>query len=155
MEGFSYADPERVKRIIKGQVTGSREELLIETLINHSAKLSAWFPGLRTQWEDAAEGSELKELVRVMVSESAKKIVSNPEQMSSETMGPYAYSRFDSEDAAKALFPARDLAALESLLRAEQQKNVGSFHTPLAIQPHTQVRPGYGPKTHLRRGRIW
>lgn len=142
MEGFSYADPVRVKRLIKGNVTGWREDLLNESLVNLSAKLSAWYPGLRDMWLAEPEDSELRELVRVMVSEAVRKIVSNPEGMSSETMGPYAYSRFDSEDSARSLFPKADLEALERLLLAERRKKVSHIKVQPAMRPVAVERPG-------------
>lgn len=148
MEGFSYAEPERVAKLIKGKVEGWRMDLLEETLVNLSVKLSAWLPGLRAQWEESAPDSEIRELARVMVSEAARKSVTNPEGVSSETMGPYAYSKFDSEDTAKSLFPAQDLKALGDLLNAEKQKNRGSFTMGLALKP---VAPSPHPGWYTNR----
>lgn len=146
MEGFAFADPVRVKRLIKGNVTGSREELMEETLLNISARLIGWYPDLRSQWEEAEEGSPLRELVRVMVSEYTRKIVGNPEGMSSETMGPYAYSRFDSEDTARNVFGDKDINALEALLMAERRKSAGSITMGMAVKPTYVKSPGHAKK---------
>lgn len=151
MEGFAFANPERVAKLIKGNVTGERMELLTETLINISSRLNGWYPGLRAQWEESDPDSPLRELVRVMVSEYAKKIVSNPDGMSSETMGPYAYSRFDSEDTAKTIFGKQDVEALERLLNAETKKNVGSITVQPALRPVAVRRPGWRNKPRRTR----
>lgn len=150
MEGFTFADPERVKRLIKGNVAGSRLDLLEETLLNISGRLTGWYPDLRRQWEEAEEGSPLRELVRVMVSEYTRKIVGNPDGMSSETMGPYAYSRFDSEDTARVIFGDRDISALEALLMAERKKSAGSITMNMANTPVAIKRPGVRGKSQLR-----
>lgn len=150
MEGFAFADPERVKRLIKGNVTGDREALLEETLVNISSRMMGWYPDLRRQWEDAEEGSPLRELTRVMVSDYARKIVGNPDGVSSETMGPYAYSRFDSEDTARKVFDDRDIAALEGLLTAERNKPAGSITMNMANTPVYVTRPGNRGRDSLR-----
>lgn len=152
LEGFSYAKPTRVARLIKGKVSGWREELLKESLINLSTKMSAWYPGLRDRWENAEDDDELKGLVTVMISEAVRKIVTNPDGMSSETMGPYAYSRWDSEDTAKSLFPEQDLRALERLLTAERSKPRGSFTIKPALAPAAPApRPGWYTNDTRRR----
>lgn len=150
MEGFTFADPERVKRLIKGNVTGSREELMEETLLNISGRLIGWYPDLKRQWEETEEGEPLRELVRVMVSEYTRKIVGNPEGMSSETMGPYAYSRFDSEDTARTIFGDKDIDALERLLLSGRNRSAGSITINMANEPVYLNRPGVRGKGKLR-----
>lgn len=119
---FSFVTVEEVKPLIKGSVTGWREDLLEKTLQNMSIRLSAWYPGLRVAFDEADEDSDLVGLVKIMISEVARKVVSNPDGMASETAGPYAYSRFDSEDYAKSMFNRQDLASLELLLNSEKSK---------------------------------
>ncbi|MDD2326429.1 MAG: hypothetical protein PHW63_10630 [Alphaproteobacteria bacterium] len=144
MEGFAYADPVRVARLIKGGANAWQMILLEENLVDLSAKLSAWYPGLRAAWDKDPEGSTLRELVRVMVSSAARKTAVNPEGISSETMGPYAYSKFDSEDTARALFSLQDLKALEALLQAEQNQIRGSFTMKSTMLPAGPMpRPGW------------
>lgn len=150
MTDFMFVDPERVKRLIKGNVTGGREELLTETLVNISARLIGWYPDLKPQWEAADEDSPLRGLVRAMVSEYVKKIVGNPEGMSSETMGPYAYSRFDSEDTARVIFGDKDVAALERLLMAERKRSTGNITTHPAIRPVAVRHPDWRRRRHMR-----
>ena len=87
---FSFVTVEEVKPLIKGSVTGWREDLLAKTLQNMSIRLSAWYPGLRVAFDEADEDSDLVGLVKIMISEVARKVVSNPDGMSSETAGPYA-----------------------------------------------------------------
>lgn len=119
---FSFVTGEEVKPLIKGSVTGWREDLLTKTLENMSARLSAWYPGLRAAFSEADDDSDLVGLVKTMISEVARKVVTNPDGMSSETAGPYAYSRFDSEDYAKSMFNRQDLASLELLLNSEKSR---------------------------------
>ena len=135
MDKFSYAQPEDVVPLVKGSVTGPRMELLEYSLYMSSVRLSAWYPGLKKAWEQAEEGSEIKELVTVMIMDAGRKVLSNPEGMSSETIGPYAYSRFDSEDWVKSLFLPRDLLAIEEFLLAEERKPVRGIKMNLDTMP--------------------
>lgn len=132
-----YAEPEDVAPLVKGGVTGWRLEMLEKVIENLSVRLSAWHPGLRNQWENAGEDSELRDFVQVLVAEAAKKAIENPNGFSSETMGPFAYSLFDSEDTAKALFRKEDREALDRMLRGLRNKRVGS------IKPSGYMLPAY------------
>lgn len=149
---FSYADPEDVKKLLKGNVTGWREELLKQTLHNVSARLSGRFPTLKNRWLNEEDGSPLKELATSMVAEAARARAGNPEGISSETMGPLAYSKFDSEDSSRSLFDKEDLAALEELLH-DQGVRTASIKTGLHMLPASPMpRPGkYTNATRWRR----
>lgn len=149
---FSFVPAEDVKPLIKGNVTGWREELLEKTLQNTSMRLSAWFPGLKSAFDNADPDSELVNLVKVMVSEVAKKTVTNPDGMASETAGPYAYSRFDSEDVAKAMFNSKDLAALAELLNAERdRKATRATMSPTSIPGYPMPARG----RYMKANRWW
>lgn len=140
---FTFVEASSISSTMKVPQVGWREEFLNTTLVNVSARLLAWFPTLKTAWEEAAEDSPLRGLVTAMVSEAVRKIVNNPDGMSSETMGPFAYSKFDSEDISKSLFNGRDLKALEDLLNAEARKQRGSFQMRSATLPAAPMpRPG-------------
>lgn len=152
MAYFSYADPESVKKIIKGNVDGWREELLIQTLHNASARLNGYFPTLKPIWLEEEDGSAIKELVIAMVAEAARKAVINPDGISSETMGPYAYSKFDSEDAAKGWFAKEDMAALAALLEAAGDSQITGINLRPAMLPAAPM-PRPGKYTNSRRWR--
>lgn len=140
---FSYAKYEDVTRMIKGNVNGWRAEYLHSVLKNISVRLSAWYPGLKDTWLELPEGSELRDLVTAMVEEAARKIISNPDGVSSETMGPYAYSKFDSEDPSKGLFYQKDIEALEEMFEAEKKKQRLSFTVRRDMYPAAPMpRPG-------------
>lgn len=125
---FRYAEPDQVEVLVKGgKVTGWKVEALAEHLRIISIRLSAWYPGLKQKWLEAPDDSDLKGLVNIMVAEAARKVIENSSGMSSETMGPYAYSKFDSEDPRKGLFSKEDIEALENLLAIEGQRKVRSF----------------------------
>lgn len=124
---FKYVDAESVTPLIKGKVTGWRATFLDRQLEILSARLNAWYPTLKKQWEESEKDSELRGLVDIMVTEAARKLTNNPEMMSSETAGPFAYSRFDSEDPYKNLFMPRDVQALEELLSAATNQQVGAI----------------------------
>lgn len=128
-----YADSEDVIPLLKGKVTGWRAAFLEKQLDMISTRLSAWYPTLPNQWEESEPDSLLRSHVNMMVSEAARKVVSNPEAMSSETAGPYAYSRYDSEDPVKMLFLPRDIEALEALLDAEKGKQATVVRTGLPM----------------------
>lgn len=140
---FTFVSAEVVTSQMKGTVTGWKLELLESTLENLSARLAAWYPGLRTAYSEAQEDSELRNLVDAMITDAARKIANNPDGMSSETMGPFAYSRFDSEDTSKYLFNLRDLKALEDLLAQGKRKQVGSIRLNTPMKPAAPMpRPG-------------
>lgn len=140
---FSYAKYEAVEQMLKGNVVSWRSDYLHRTLKNISVRLSAWYPGLRAAWEEAPEDSELKGLVTAMVEEAARKVIANPDGVSSETMGPYAYSKFDSEDPSKGLFDLKDLQALETLFDAEKGRQVGGISmVPTMLPAAPMPRPG-------------
>lgn len=147
---FSYVEVEGIIPLIKGNVTGKRLEFLKRTSENISARLSAWFPTLRHQWEAAEPDSPLRELVRVMVEEASRRSFANPDNMASETAGPYAYTRFDSEDPLKAYFHPRDLEALERLLNQEVNKQAGPISTGIALGV---ARPSPRPGTVVKQNR--
>lgn len=143
MAYFSYADADSVKKTIKGNVDGWREDLLTQTLHNASARLNGRFPTLKAAWLEQEEGEPLKELVTTMVAEAARVRVANPDGISSETMGPYAYSKFDSEDAAKGWFSKSDLEDLAALLDALGSRQARSFALRPSMLPAAPMpRPG-------------
>lgn len=125
---FRYAEPEKVVALLKGgKLVGWRRDALELNLELISTRLSAWYPGLRRKWTEAPDDDDLKGLVTAMVIGAGVKLAKNPEGMSSETMGPYAYSKFDSEDPSKGLFEKMDVEALERLLAADNNRAVLSF----------------------------
>lgn len=125
---FKYAEKDEVIPLLKnGKLTGWRADALETNLEHISTRLSAWYPGLKKRWLQADEESDLKGLVRVMVISAAVKLTNNSQGVSSETIGPYAYSKFDSEDPSKGLFDKNDVMALERLLDAEKDKQAYSF----------------------------
>lgn len=125
MEKFAYATPADVAPLIKGGLTKAQGAMLEQKLAMLSAKLSGMFPGLRQVWTDAEEDSDLKNFVTAMITEAGRKFINNPEEMSSETIGVFAYSRLESKD--EGPFPKEDLQALKAMLDAELQEQVGSF----------------------------
>lgn len=139
MAKFTYATVGDVAPLVKGGVQGERRDMLQAKLEQLSAQLSGWFPGLKATYKNAkteleaglSRGedveSELVELVESMVVEAGRKFIINPEDMSSETIGVFAYSRFESADPNKGPFSPRDLAALQAILDEELQEQVGSF----------------------------
>lgn len=168
-EGFSYANPASVKALMKAsdKLPPWKENMINEKLIQISARLSAWYPTLKSRWLNADEEDPIVDFIPAIVSEAVKKYVDNPDGMSSETMGPYAYSRFDSQDIYKTLFNERDLKALEALLddtqavrRSVQIRQAGTY--PAAPMP----KPGVYTNTQRwkrredserrrRRGIVW
>lgn len=166
-ERFSYASVEDTLAIVKGgdKAPEWKKEMVKTRLVQISARLSAWYPNLKSRWLEADPEDPIVDFVRTMVEEAAKKYVDNPEGMSSETMGPYAYSRFDSQDVYKTLFNERDLKALEALLeednavrRSVVTNYVNAF--PAAPQPapgrYSNSRRRY-PYGGMRGGRgcVW
>lgn len=143
MAKFSYVSVEDVAPLVKGGVSGEREDMLRVKLEQLSAQLSGWFPGLKTTYKEAkAEieaitekgeeaDSDLVDLVESMVIEAGRNFIMNPEGMSSETIGVFAYSRFESADPSKGPFSPRDLAALQALLDEHMKEQVGSFQMNL------------------------
>lgn len=148
---FKFIEPNDVRPLIKGKLSGWREEFLDAQIELLSARLNAWYPTLRRHWEESDEDSTLRGLIRAMMVEAAKKLVNNPEMMSSETAGPYAYSRFDSEDPYKQMFMPRDLEALEDLLDAERNKQAG--HVQMGL-PFSRAKPMPRPRRYAA-GRKW
>lgn len=134
-----FAEPNKVAKLIKGSVTGERRETMIQHIENASIRLSTWLPGLRKAWEKADPDSEIRGLTSVMVSEVVAKITQNPDGVSSETMGPFAYSKFDSEDWVKTYFRERDLKALENLVRQGRRKQRGSITLSPALKPSAPI----------------
>lgn len=152
MAYFSYAEADDVKKVIKGDVEGWRLELLEQTLHNASSRLSGYFPTLKPIWLEEEDGSPIRDMATMMVAEAARKIVVNPDGVSSETMGPYAYSKFDSEDAASGWFAKADLDALAALLAERGVQRVGSFSINPAVLPAAPM-PRPGKFTNSRRNR--
>jgi hypothetical protein len=60
-----------------------------------------------------------------MIAEAGRAFITNPEGMSSETIGVFAYSRFDSADPSKGPFSKADLDALRAMLLEAQMEQVG------------------------------
>lgn len=157
MSGFSYVTATEVEALVKGGLNDERRTMLEAKLVSLSAQLSAWYPGLRARFiEEMDEESELKALVRSMITEAGRKFINNPDGMSSETIGVFAYSRFDTEDPSKNPFIARDLLALEALLEEGSKAQIGSFQigvssSMLAAAP--MPRPGRYSNSIKRWGR--
>lgn len=152
---FKYATVEDVAPLVKGGLNPEMKEMLEKRLVILSSQLSAWFPGLRARWLEQPEDSDLKNLVEAMVTEAGRKFISNPDGMSSETIGVFAYSRFDTEDP-KEPFSKRDLLALEELLNAEFDRPVGSFpiKSSMSMYPAAPMpSPGVYSNSHRRWGR--
>lgn len=132
---FSYVTVEEVAPLVKGGVSGSKIQMLESKLVMLSSQLSGRFPGLRKFYaeelqlvEDGREEfSDLVDLVKAMVTEAARRFIANPEGMSSETIGVFAYSRFDSGDPLKDAFDPSDLAALRAMLEEERNGQVGAI----------------------------
>lgn len=141
---FATVDDVRPLLLKGSKLSPQREAFLAEHLRMLTAKLSAWFVGLRVAWDKAAPGSELRELVRAMVIGAASQIMANPERMSSETMGPYAYSRFGSDDYFKDLFQKEDFEALARLL-GNNKKRFGNFVPKQDVRPMVAKYRRYHP----------
>ena len=156
MAAFSYATADRVAGLIKGGLSNDRVEMLEIKLVNLSSQLSAWYPGLRDRWLSEPEDSELRNLVEAMVIEAGRKFINNPDGMSSETIGVFAYSRFDTEDPTREPFSKRDLEALEAILEADKNQQVGSFaiKSSMSMYPAAPMPgPGRYSNSHRRWGR--
>lgn len=154
MAAFTYATADQVAGLIKGGLSHDRIEMLNIKLVNLSSQLSAWHPGLRERWVAEPEDSELRNLVEAMIIEAGRKFINNPDGMSSETIGVFAYSRFDTEDPSREPFSKRDLAALEAILAEERNAQVGSF----AIQSSMSMYPAApmpGPGRYSNSVRRW
>lgn len=154
MEGFSYVDVTDVEGLVKGTLSLDRKTMLEHKLISLSAQLSAWFPGLRARFEQEEPGSDLRGLVIAMVAEAGRKFINNPDGMSSETIGVFAYSRFDTEDPNREPFSKRDLEALTALMEAGLDEHVGN----IAIKPSSSMlahSPMAGPGNHTNRFKRW
>ena len=154
MAGFSYATVDDVAALIKGGLNDARKTMLEAKLISLSAQLSGWFPGLRQRWLDEPEDSDIKALVRSMVMEAGRKFINNPDGMSSETIGVFAYSRFDTEDPSREPFSKRDLEALEALLEEEKDRQVGSFPVRSSMSMYPAA-PMPGPRVYSNSYRRW
>lgn len=160
---FSYVSAEDVAPLIKGGLTSQNQPMLEAKLQNLSSQLSGRFPGLRKTFlaEKALvdggeeEFSDLVDLVESMVIEAGRVFISNPDGMSSETIGVFAYSRFENEDA-KGTFKAADLAALKELLEADRNKQVGSFQMNMPYNGYV-ASPMPTPTTYseVRGPRKW
>lgn len=122
---FAYATVEDIRPLVKGGLNQTKEAMLEKKLFMLSAKLTGMFPGLRTIWEEADDDSDLKNFVTAMVIEAGRAFIVNPEGMASETIGVFAYSRFDQKDDGP--FSKDDLAALRAMLEEEMEEQVGSF----------------------------
>lgn len=159
MARFSYASVEDVAPLVRGGVAGDREDMLRAKLEQLSAQLSGWFPGLKSTYKEAKKAieagrargeeveSDLVDLVESMVVEAGRRFIINPEDMSSETIGVFAYSRFEAADPSKGPFSPRDLTALKALLDEQLQEQVGSFKMNLG-QTMYPAAPMPTPRTY-------
>ena len=154
MAEFSYVTPEQVAGLVKGGLSPDRKTMLSVKLISLSSQLSAWYPGLKQKWIAEPDDSELKNLVESMVIEAGRKFINNPDGMSSETIGVFAYSRFDNEDPSKDPFSKRDLLALEMILAEDSQKQVGSFQVKSSMSMYPAT-PMPGPGRYSNSVRRW
>lgn len=154
MAEFSYVTPEQVEGLVKGGLSPDRKAMLSIKLVNLSSQLSAWYPGLKQKWIDEPAESELKNLVESMIIEAGRNFINNPDGMSSETIGVFAYSRFGSEDPSKDPFTKRDLLALEMILAEDSQKQVGSFPVKSSMSMYPAA-PMPGPGRYSNSVRRW
>lgn len=113
---FSFVTVDAVEPFLKGVSSDQRKKLITAYAENISARLCGWYPTLKGRWDADEADSPLRVFVTAMVTEAVRRRVNNPDGFSSETIGPFAYSKFDSEDSFKNLFLARDLTALEAML---------------------------------------
>lgn len=115
---FTYVPAERVALFVtKGTVEGKRLAQLQAYLEMISAWLSGRFPTLKPAFDASPEDAPLRLFVEAAVTNAARKIAQNPDGFSSETMGPFAYSRYDSEDPGKAWFSREELEQIALLLQ--------------------------------------
>ena len=145
---IQFTTVEEVKPLIKGRVNPEKETYIQKKIDSTSIKLLARFRNLAVAWNEA-EGdpnSILRPFVVSMVEGAVAKLVNNPDGFSSETMGPFAYSKFDSEDPLKGLFEYDDVKALEELLANDKQAG--------NIRMSADIRPA-APITHFGRKLIW
>lgn len=150
---FTYATVDDVKPMVKS-LFGDKELMLERKLVMLSSKLSGLFPGLRTIWQEADEDSDLKNFVTSMVAEAGRKFIINPEGMSSETIGVFAYSRFD--DGRLEPFSKEDLEALRRMLEAESTQVANCFKLGMGDNMHPAA-PMPTPHTYSNsiNGRSW
>ena len=113
---FSFVTVDDVEPFLKGVSSDQRKKLITAYAENISARLCGWYPTLKGRWDADEADSPLRVFVTAMVTEAVRRRVNNPDGFSAETIGPFAYSKFDSEDSFKNLFLARDLPALEAML---------------------------------------
>lgn len=164
MSDFSYVTVEDVAPLVKGGLSTEQKEMLDIRLKTISSQLSGRLPGLRGSYIDAKkkvatgeiEFSDLVDLTEAMVIEAGRKFISNPDAMSSETIGVFAYSRFDSADPSKDPFSEADLSALRAMLNEKMAEQVGSIklRTPdsgYVAAPTTT----YGEYTNSLRRESW
>lgn len=132
---FTYVESEEVTPLLKNSLDEEGTKMLESKLTMLSSQLSGRFLGLREAFLEEEEMvltgkapySNLVDLVKAMVTEAARRFMANPDGMSSETIGVFAYSRFDSGDPLKEAFDPQDLAALKALLDEDSNPQVGSF----------------------------
>lgn len=144
-KGFSYASVESVTDLMKAgdRLPQWKIKMIEAKLVQISSRLSAWYPTLKRRWLNADEEDPIVDFVAAIVAEATKKYVDNPDGMSSETMGPYAYSRFDSQDVFKSLFNQRDLDALSTLLDGNQPvRKAVKINMPHAYPAAPMPAPG-------------
>lgn len=113
---FSFVTVDDIEPFLKGVSSDQRKKLIAAYAENISARLCGWYPTLKGRWDADGADSPLRVFVTAMVTEAVRRRVNNPDGFSAETIGPFAYSKFDSEDSFKNLFLARDLTALEAML---------------------------------------
>lgn len=131
-----YATPAEVLAVFSGRIPPNMTEDKIQAHLEiFSSRLSVWKPGLREFFDSLADDSDQKQFIKGVIVEAVRRVISNPEGISSETMGPYAYSKFDSEDPNRRFFDKYDLDAIDMMLMADRNKQRGSFTMKPALAP--------------------
>lgn len=145
---ITFTTVDDVAATMRGGATGWKRTIVEDAVELASVTLSSRFPRLAEIWNSLPEDHDIRRLASIMVKTAARKLATNPEAMSSETMGPYAYSKFDSEDTTKDLFPAYNIKALEALLAIEDRPNPKPVRISYGLRP---AKPMLAPGSHSRR----
>lgn len=132
----SYVLPEDVTPLLPIPPTGAEIDKVSAFIKLASGVLDGHFASLRSRWEQEEESSQIKQLVKSMLTMAVLKMMTNPHGFSGETMGSFAYSRFGSSDWMRNLF---DKDALDRLRLALE----GSYHSaPMSISARPTFRGG-------------